>query len=119
MQLATDSHVLRLDTNAEGWSNISLLSNGKEVLLGAESQSIFTQRLLQYLTHIGQHDTIGELEGQDVAWVLALSEGHTSIYSNDCEHGSRLYIQDKSNKIVARIDLDKETIAEWVGVLTC
>jgi hypothetical protein len=115
-ELVAGTARLLMDCDLSQWCQVILDADGLHPL-GSETRSVFVERLVRGLRDELPGPTSGELEGVPVAWVLSLSERHTSIYAADREGVRTLYFQNADGKLIARVNLGREVRERWLSIL--
>jgi hypothetical protein len=98
-----------------GWLRVTLIRDGEQRFLGADSASIVIPRLVKALRDgAGTERSAGTVEGLAVASVLSLAEAHATLYAHGEPTGRlRLLVQDSSARWLASLDLDQDERNEW------
>lgn len=117
IQLNAEDSVLSLNTGENNWCEVKLQSGNQSYQLGAEDKTKIIERLQEGLCK-NDLESIGELDGVSVAWVLSLAEKHTSIYvgiSGDTRH---FFLQNEAGDTFAKLNLTPDTCKNWLKLLS-
>lgn len=71
---------LRFEIEKNNWCRVTLLIEGKEIVLGADSLEIIQERTLGALKCDDKRKSKIQLEGRDVVCAVSLFEAHASIF---------------------------------------
>lgn len=99
-----------------GWTQVYFIVENQKYFLGAETLNYILNHLLDALGG-KQTKPAGTIEGEEVFWVLTLSEIHSSIYAAIGEI-IRFYIQDKNAEIIFRFNLSIQERLIWQQKIT-
>lgn len=95
------------------WCELRLETLGREIELGADSAAVVLGRLASAVAEPLTLEPAGEIGGLSVAWVVSLSEQHTTIYVGASKSRRVLFFQDADGRTLARVDLDERRRGEW------
>ena len=108
---------LRLLTDARGWCQVELATEGSTTALGAETKRIVTERLLTGLTDSLTGKSAGQIHGVTVRWVMSLSERHCSVYAGDVGTDRHLFFQASGGELLATVVLSEQQRYNWLREL--
>jgi len=107
---------LRLSGDAD-WCDVRLENASQEIELGADSAAVVLERIAAALADDFPTGSAGQIDGLDVAWVVSLSEHHTSMYVATSGSDRVLLFEDAAGKVIGRVELDEAERGEWAVAL--
>jgi hypothetical protein len=106
---AGNGYVLELNADGNDWCRCSLRKGDDMRDLGAEDARRVVERLAQALKPNPTQREKGEL-----AWVISLSEPHTSIYQRVSADRRYLIVEDDQAHVVAELVLGPDSVERWL-----
>jgi hypothetical protein len=115
--LPSDAQAIKISGD-QPWCTVSLTYPDGERVLGAEDLDILKDRFVTLMISRDSLRINGRIQQQDVAWVLTLSEGHTSLYASRTATGLMLFFQDKDGEVFSALDVTDAQCDQWLAELT-
>jgi hypothetical protein len=107
---------LELITDSTGWTKVYFISSDIRKHIGADTIEIIQNRLIENLCHPNSASA-GKINGQEVFWVISLSEEHYTLYASKITEGWQVYLQGPDGKIYWSGLLSKNQHDLWVNIL--
>jgi len=104
-----DTTFLTLEIGEGNWTQVSLKTEKGIIILGAESLTSITHKILSAFQEYPIRKTVGKFDGLNVIWVLSLAEKHSSLYLARTSSRSILFFQNSEGKLIAKVDIAKAT----------
>jgi hypothetical protein len=107
LESSTDS--IRIVCGSKGWCQVVLVRRGAEIALGAELSDYLLKRLIPFL----------ETPTSKQAWVLSLSERHSTLYGSRTDEGGGvvLWVQGADARMITQISLTDAERTKWLSAL--
>lgn len=116
IRLCTSEGCIQIDTSDKQWCHCTLVREGIQHRLGAETFVYITRQLLHVLSNPWQDPDVpadGEIDGAKVIYALGLSEEHSTLYISADSHSRTLFWQDKDGNLICTMHLSSEQLLQW------
>jgi len=117
LDLRADGKAIELLIDNEDWCELFLVGSIRKKL-GSDRLWRIMAHLMNVLGNRNSLDYCGVIQGQEVAWVLSLSDGHSSVYASSTDSSLVLYFEDQAGKILDKIRLSEYDCRIWSAILS-